>query len=297
MKIELKKIDSLKRELKFEIPKDRISKEFEQVYTEIGRVAKVRGFRPGKAPRHLIESQHNKLAEEEVIKKVIPEAYREGLTKEKLSPLDMPEIHDLSLKDGILTFTAKFDIKPEIKIKDYKGIVIKRKKNQVTDEEINKTLEYFQKGQGEEKGTMIDDAFARGLGYPTLEEFKATLRRQMEMEKDRQNRADLENQLVENLLSQAKLTAPQSLVNKQLEVRLAETKKKLKDQRMPDAEIAKREESMRADLKAAIEKDICVYLVLEKIAELENIHTHHENENLMMKVMEFLLKEAKWEEA
>ena len=82
----------------------------------------------------------------------------------------------------------------------------------MTDDEINKTLEYFKKGQGQEKEkeVEINDAFAHGLGYPSLEEFKKSLSRQLESDKDRHNRADVENQIVEALLKKAKLTVPES---------------------------------------------------------------------------------------
>ncbi|MDZ4242556.1 MAG: trigger factor family protein, partial [Candidatus Omnitrophota bacterium] len=73
MKVSVKKVDSLRRELKFEIPRDRVSKKLEEIYAELGKVAKIRGFRPGKAPRHLLEQHHGPLAREEMLKKLIPE--------------------------------------------------------------------------------------------------------------------------------------------------------------------------------------------------------------------------------
>ena len=310
MKVEVKKIDPVRRELFFEVPKDRVSKVLNEVYEELGKSVKVKGFREGKVPRHIIESRYSKIAQEETIRKVIPEAYHEGIEKEKVSPLDMPEIHDVNFKDGVITFTAKLDIKPEVKIKDYKGIPIKRKETKVTDEEINKTLEMFQKGHGHDEHShtehehphgehdhshevKIDDAFARGLGYPNLEEFKKFLAKQIELDKEKQSRLDLENQIVEALLKDAKLTLPQSIVKKQYDRRLAETMERFKKQGIPQEEIVKREEEIKKNLLEAVEKDVRVYLVLDKVAELENIHIH-QGENLPAKVIEFLLKEAKW---
>ncbi len=293
MKIEVKKVDALRRELKFEIPKDRVNQKLNQVYDEIGRVAKIKGYRPGRAPRHLVEAQHGKVAQEETIKQLIPEVYHEGLEKENLNPLELPDIEEVSFKDGMITFTAKFDVKPEIKLKDYKGMKVTRKSSQVTDEEIDKTLEFFKKGKGEQEIT-IDDAFAHGLGYPNLEELKIFLRRQMELDKDRQNRIDIENQVVDHLLEQTKFTVPASLVKKQLDRRVAETKRHLKSHGMTEEEMNKKEEEMRKSLQESVERDIRAYLVFDKIAELENISAG-ENESLPAKVMEFLLKEAKWE--
>ena len=295
MKIEVKKVDALRRELKFEIPKDRVSKKLSEVYEEISKVAKIRGFRPGKAPRHLIEAQHSKMAQEEVIKSLVPEVYHEGIQKEKLEPIDLPEIQDVNYKDGIITFVAKLDIKPQVKVSDYKGLKVQRKSSQVTDEEINKTLEFFKKGQGEKEVT-IDDAFAHGLGYPSLEEFKKTLTRQMEMDKDRQNRADIENQVIDALLKKVKIVVPESLVKKQIDRRIQDHKHRLKHQGVPETELNKKEDEWRKELQEPVEKDIKAYFIFDKIAELENIQIG-EKESVPAKVMEFLLKEAKWEEA
>ena len=294
MKVEVKKIDALKRELKFEIPKDRVSKKIDEVYEEIGKVAKIKGYRPGKAPRPVVEAHHGSLAREETLKKLIPEVYREGIQQEKIDPLDLPEIGDVEFKNGTITFTATVDIKPEVTIKNYKEIPVKRKPSNVSAEELDKMLDYFKKSQGQEKENL-DDGFARGLGYPNLGALKEALTRQMEIDKDRQNRADVENQIIEALLKNAKLAVPPSLVKKQMEHRVEEAKHRLKHQGLSDEDIKKREDEIRQDLEKTVEKDVKVYLIFDKIADQEKIAIA-QGENLPAKVLEFLLKEAKWEE-
>lgn len=297
MKVDVKKVDALKRELRFEIPKDRVSKTMEEIYGEVSKVAKVKGFRQGKVPRNILVNTHGKAVQEETIKKLIPEVYHEGLQKENIDPIDLPEISDVNLKDGALTFTAKFDIRPEIKVKDYKGIKVQRKSSKVTDDDVNKTLEILKKGQGGEgKETVVDDAFARGLGFPNLEEFKGALTRQLEMDKDRQSRLDVEQQIVDALMKDAKFTVPQSLLKKQMDYRISDARKHYKSHGMPESEIQKKEVELREQLKDAVERDVKVYLVFQEIAKAENITTA-QGENIMMKVMEFLLKEASWQEA
>ena len=296
MKVIVKKVDALKRELQFEVPKERVAQVLKEVYDEIGRVAKVKGFRPGKAPRHIVEAQHGAMAREETIKKIIPEVYHEGIHQEKIDALDMPEIHGVEFKDGLIRFTARVDIKPEIKVSNYKGIKISRKSAKVTEEELGKTLEYFQKSQGGEQGQAMDDNFAKSLGYPSLAAFKESLSRQMEIDKDRQNRLDVENQIVDFLLKEAKLSVPQTLVKRQLEHRMQEARDRLKHQGMPEADIHKREDEMRKEFQTIAEKDVKVYLILDAIAKIEGITAAHENESVPAKVMAFLLKEAAWEE-
>src|ERR1700690_2715060 len=127
MKVEVKKVDALKREMKFEIPREKVTEAMDSVYLEIGKHAKVKGFRPGKAPRHILTTSHGQLAKDETIKKIIPQAYHDGVNQHQLNPIDLPEITEVNLKDGVLTFTATLDIRPEVKVGKYKGIPVERK--------------------------------------------------------------------------------------------------------------------------------------------------------------------------
>jgi len=293
MKVEVKKIDATKRELKFEIPKDRVAQKLEQIFEDITKHAKIRGYRPGKAPRHLVEQQYGKLAQEEMVKDIIPETYHEALKNENINPIDLPEIEDVLYKDGVVKYTAKLDIYPEIEIKDYKGLKVTRRSSQITDEELNKVLDIFKKGQGQDKEAVLDDAWAHGLGYPNLEDFKNSLKRQMEMDKDRQNRTDIESQVIEQLLKNAKLSIPQSAIDKQVHHRIHELEHRYQEQGLKKEDIDKKIEGMRKDLEKISERDVKVFFILNKIAELENIQVD-KGENVVMKVLEFLLKEAQW---
>ena len=292
MKVEVKKIDATQRELKFEIPRERVSRKLDEVYQEIGRTSRIKGYRPGKAPRPVLEAHHGRWAKEEAIKELIPETYQEGIAQEKITPVDSPEIQDVVFKEGSLFFTAKLDIKPEVRIKNYKGIYIKRKDSQITDEEVVKALEFLKK-DGRESPVVLDDAFAKGLGYPSLEDLKISFKRQMEAERDRQNILNLENQIIEYLLKEASVAVPGSVISRQLKTRLGDAQRRMRSQGVPEEELKKREDQMRQELRPLAENDIKLFLILEQIAKLENI-TPVENENVFHKVMEFLLKEAQW---
>ena len=295
MKVEVKKVDALKREMRFEIPREKVSEAMDAVYTEIGKHAKIKGFRPGKVPRHILVTSHGQLAKDETIKKIIPQAYHDGVSQHQLNPIDLPEITEVNLKDGVLTFTATLDIRPEVKVSKYKGLVVERMKNEVSEEEVQKTLDFFKKGRTDQEVT-IDDNFAKGMGFPSLEDFKTALKRQLEFDRDRNNRMDIENQIVEELIKNAKLIVPQSLVKRQLDHRLNESLRRLKAQGLNDAELKKKEEELRTQLEPAVEREVRVYLILEEIGKLENITVADQNESLPGKVMEFLLKEAAWKD-
>ncbi|MDP8264582.1 MAG: trigger factor [Candidatus Aceula lacicola] len=295
MKVELKKIDATKRELKFEISKERVSKKMEEVFKEITKAAKVKGFRPGKAPRHIIEAEHGKLAQEKMMEELIPESYQEALQKEKLNPIDFPEISDVKNKDGILTFKASLDIQPEFTVKDYKGIKVKKKKSEVTDDEIKKTLDFFKTAQGKDKKDIkIDDEFAKGLGYPSLDEMRSSFKKQMEIEKERQNRADVENQIVDFLVKNTKLSVPKTTVQRHVDRLAHDTRHRMESQGVKKEDLDKRVDEFVKKIKPNAERDVKAYFILEKIAQEEKI-TVSQGENLFQKVIGVLLKEATWE--
>ena len=68
MKVETKKLDTTKVQLDIEVPAENVKQKFEEVYEKLGKEAKIPGFRPGKAPRDILEKHHSRLAREEVIK-------------------------------------------------------------------------------------------------------------------------------------------------------------------------------------------------------------------------------------
>lgn len=299
MKIEVKKSEGIKRELAFEIPQERFQQKVEQVYQMLNQKARVKGFRPGKVPRAILESRFGQSARQQAMEEIIPEAYAQGIVEQKLHPVDHPEIHDVSFKDGKITFRAVLEVKPDVQVKDYKGLNVKRKSSEVTDEDINKTLDYFKQAAGSKEGQaelVIDDAFARGMGFPGLDEFKKSLSRQIEMDKDRMNRIDVENQIADKILEKAKLDVPQSLVKKHLEQRLRQEMQNHRHHNHSNTpeDLKSCEENLRQQLQVHAEKEVKLYLVMDKIAQLENIDIK-QGDYLVPKVMEFLLKEAKWD--
>ena len=293
MNVDVKDLNEVQRELSFEIPRERVTKTLDEVYKNIGRKAKIKGFRPGKVPRRILEKEFRADAEMELIKKLIPEVYQEGVEAHAIQPVARPDIKDVSYKDGLITFKAVVDVQPEIKITKYKGIKVKRKKIETTEEELNQTLEYFKKGQPQDKEVKIDDTFARSLGYPDLEDFKRSLRRQLEIDKDRQARADVENQVIEALLKATKFTVPPSLVKEQVEHALKHEREQWQRQGLSGEDMRQKETEARKALQEPCERQVKVYLILNEIAKLENI-VLGENENFYHRVMEFLLKEAEW---
>jgi len=142
LKSKIKKPEDCQTLFEIEVSKEDVAKAFDQVYDEIGRSANIPGFRVGKAPQELVRKHYANDAREEVLKRLIPDSYRNALLQHKINPIGLPEISDVSFEaDKELAFKAKVDTRPDFKLKDYKAIKLERKKAVVRDEDVAKTLE------------------------------------------------------------------------------------------------------------------------------------------------------------
>lgn len=145
MKTKIKHIDRGNRLFEVEISPEIVSRTLEEVYKEIKKTAKIPGFRTGMVPQSLLEKYHSKDAEEEVLRRLIPEGYRKALYEHKINPVTLPEISDVEFgKNRKLSFKAKVEIGPEIKLKNYKGIKVKKKKIDTSKDEVSQTLKRLQ---------------------------------------------------------------------------------------------------------------------------------------------------------
>jgi trigger factor len=131
-----------RRELDLEIPAEDVTKATERVAKEIARVARVPGFRPGKAPISLIKRRFADDIKGEVLQSLVPERVEKAVAEQKLNPVSQPQVDKLDFNDGqALKFRAVFEVLPEFELGTYKGLQIEMPAMDVTDEDVNKALE------------------------------------------------------------------------------------------------------------------------------------------------------------
>src|SRR5215467_10669141 len=131
-----------RRELELEIPAEDVSKATEKVAKEFMKVARVPGFRPGKAPITLIKRRFADEIKGEVLQTLVPETVEKAVREQKLSPISQPQVDKLDFADGQpLKFRAYFDVLPEFELGNYKGLDIEMPAMDVTDQDVNKALE------------------------------------------------------------------------------------------------------------------------------------------------------------
>ena len=131
-----------RRELDLEIPVDEVSKAMERVAKEFAKVARVPGFRPGKAPITLIRRRFADDIKGEVLQSLVPERVEKAVSEQKLTPVSQPKVEQLDFNDGQpLKFRAVFEVLPEFELGNYKDLQLEMPVMDVVDEDVTKTLE------------------------------------------------------------------------------------------------------------------------------------------------------------
>jgi trigger factor len=131
-----------KREIELEIPADNVQKATDKVARDIARMARIPGFRPGKAPVTLVRRRFADDIQGEVVQSLVPEYLGKALDEKKLVPVTRPEIDQVHFKEGEpLKFRAVFEVLPEFDLGDYKNLQVQIDEIQIDDEQVNKALE------------------------------------------------------------------------------------------------------------------------------------------------------------
>ena len=112
-----------RREIELEIPADNVTKVAEKVARDIARIARIPGFRPGKAPITLVRRRFADDIQGEVVQSLVPKYLEKALDEKKLVPVTRPEVDKVEFKEGEpLKFRAIFEVLPEFELGDYKDI-------------------------------------------------------------------------------------------------------------------------------------------------------------------------------
>ncbi|MFA4842526.1 MAG: trigger factor [Candidatus Omnitrophota bacterium] len=290
MKIEQNKLEDAKLELTIEVSGDTVKNKFEEIYKKISKDAKVPGFRPGNAPRDILEKHYSSYAHEQVLKELIPEIYNQAIEKENLDVVELPEISEVKLDTQLLSFKAKVELMPEIQLKEYKSIKVQYKRVSVTPDEIKRSIDAIKEGR---KAETIDDKFANALGYPDVGEFEKAMERQLFIQKENAQRQKIENEIIEAVTKGVEFKIPPLLIRRQLEDLVRQSKLDLALRGVPKEKIDQQGKELNTGLEPQAKSQVKVYMILSEIAKREKIAA---DEHLPRRVIEFLLRQGRWEE-
>lgn len=130
-------------EVEIKIEGDSWTKASDKAFAKKQKKAKVDGFRTGKVPRDIYEKHYGKDYLFDAASEVVDEAYQKAMDESKLIPVVQPEVNIKDLSENAVVFTFKIITKPELKIKTYKGLGVKKEEAKVSKEEIDHQLEHL----------------------------------------------------------------------------------------------------------------------------------------------------------
>ncbi len=140
--IKIEEISAVKKKISFEIPWDEVKKELDNAYRTVGKKARVKGFRPGKTPRHILETYYREDAEGEAVSNLVQRSFEEAMQANNLLPVARPQIEQNGIQaEKTFTYSATVEVEPVIEPQDYAGLELEKEDVRVTDEDVNARLE------------------------------------------------------------------------------------------------------------------------------------------------------------
>lgn len=159
MQVTVEDVSSVKKILHVEIPEDRVVRELEKAYKNLKKTAKIKGFRPGKAPRSVLERLYKKDVHNNVSSKLLQDSFVEAIKETDLNIVGNPQIDPPGLNEkGPYKYDATVEIKPEIEEIDFKSLKLKKNLYKVTDQEMDAQIKMLQKNLAQQNPITEDRA-------------------------------------------------------------------------------------------------------------------------------------------
>jgi len=136
--VSVESTEGLERRMTVEVPAERVEGEIEKRLKDMSRRAKIKGFRPGKAPLKVIRQQYGPQIREDVVSEMLRNSWIEAISEKKLRPVGSPRIesHKATPADG-LSFTAVFEVFPDIELQDVNNIQVEQPTAEISSADVD----------------------------------------------------------------------------------------------------------------------------------------------------------------
>jgi len=137
-----------KKLVRIELDAQAVDEAFKATTKDFQKQASLPGFRPGKAPEHMVIKKYDQDIKDEVKRKLIGESYRKALEEKKIDVIGYPDIEEIQFGRGqALQFAATIETSPEFQLPEYKGLPVKREKREVSEADVEKALNLLREQQ------------------------------------------------------------------------------------------------------------------------------------------------------
>ncbi len=142
MQISVTATGGLERRMEIAVPAGDVQREIDERLKRLSRTARLKGFRPGKAPFAVVRQQFGDQVRAEVLGDLMRITFAEAVTKEKLTPAAGPRIEPIAVEPGAdLKYAAVFEVMPEVKLKPLENIALERPTAKIEDSDIDAMIE------------------------------------------------------------------------------------------------------------------------------------------------------------
>jgi trigger factor len=146
MQVSLTATGGLERRLEVAIPASQVDGEVTQRLNKISRTARLKGFRPGKAPIAVIRQQYGEQVQTEVINDLMRASFSEAVQREKLNPAGGPRIEPIAMSPGAdIKYAAVFEVLPEVRLAPVADISIEKPIASVSDKDVDAMIDQLRK--------------------------------------------------------------------------------------------------------------------------------------------------------
>lgn len=163
MKVEIDELSPVERKVRIALPAEKVASEFSRAYKNLGQRVRVKGFRTGKIPRAVLQGIYGDDVKSEVRSHLVEESLGEVLRERGLQIVSRPEVESEELAaGGEFSFSAVFEIKPEIEPRDYLGVPVEKVRIAVTLSQVEAALKRLQESQASLASVEGRDVIERG---------------------------------------------------------------------------------------------------------------------------------------
>ena len=146
MMVSVEALKGLERRMQVSVPASRVEQQVDKRLLNVSRTARIKGFRPGKAPIHVVRKHYGAQVREEVVGDLIRETFAEAVQREQLVPAGGPRIEPVATdKGGDLKYSATFEVYPKFEISGVEGMELMRPKASVADSDVDTMIESLRK--------------------------------------------------------------------------------------------------------------------------------------------------------
>jgi trigger factor len=146
MQVEVARISPVVMELAVEVPADAVAAEIDKAYVTLQKKARVRGFRPGKAPRQVLVHLYGSQVANDVVSAIVNDTLPKALSEKQMQPVNQPQVEAGKFEPGVaLRYKARFEVQPEIADVVYEGLDLVRPPETATDAAVDEQLELLRR--------------------------------------------------------------------------------------------------------------------------------------------------------